>query len=81
MHRWRDRRRYVPSQMKARCASQHWSTRAVRPEPFDCGGRSESQGRRAAMRELAERNRYPDINLGVMGTQDRGRLCRRRRDG
>src|SRR2546421_662557 len=26
MHRWLDRRRYVPSQMKARCASQPWST-------------------------------------------------------
>jgi outer membrane protein, heavy metal efflux system len=60
--------RPLPNESKMRVAAL--VDRAVRLNPSIAEGEAKA-GSAGAMRELAERNRYPDINLGVMGTQDR----------
>ena len=60
--------RPLPNESKMRVAAL--VDRAVRLNPSIAEGEAKA-GSASAMRELAERNRYPDINLGVMTTQDR----------
>ena len=60
--------RPLPNESKMRIAAL--VDRAVRRNPSIAEGEAKA-GSASAMRELAERNRYPDINLGVMTTQDR----------
>ena len=60
--------RALPNESKMRVAAL--VDRAVRLNPSIAEGEAKA-GSAGAMRELAERNRYPDINLGVMTTQDR----------
>jgi outer membrane protein TolC len=60
--------RPLPSEKKMRIAAL--VDRAVRVNPSIAEGEAKA-GSASAMRELAERNRYPDVNLGVMTTQDR----------
>jgi outer membrane protein TolC len=60
--------RPLPSESRMRVAAL--VDRAVRLNPSIAEGEAKT-GSASAMRELAERNRYPDVNLGVMGTQDR----------
>src|SRR5229473_1025334 len=44
--------------------------RAIRLNPMDAEGQAKS-GSATAAQSLAERNRYPDVSLGVMTTRDR----------
>src|SRR5260370_475772 len=60
--------RPLPNESKMRVAAL--VDRAVRRNPSIAEGEAKA-GSASAMRELAERNRYPDITLGVMTTQDR----------
>lgn len=57
-----------PSEKKMRVAAL--VDRAVRLNPSIAEGEAKA-GSASATRELAERNRYPDVSLGVMTTQDR----------
>src|SRR5207247_4656140 len=60
--------RPLPSESKMRAGAL--VDRAVRLNPSIAEGEAKA-GSASAMRELAERNRYPDVNLGVMTTRDR----------
>lgn len=60
--------RPFPSEKKMRVAVL--VDRAVRLNPSIAEGEAKA-GSASAMKQLAERNRYPDVSLGVMTTQDR----------
>ena len=60
--------RPVPSEKKMRVGSL--VDRAVRLNPSIAEGEAKA-GSASATRQLAERNRYPDVSLGAMATQDR----------